>query len=253
MAERRMFHACVVESDAFLDLPTGAQLLYFHLGMHADDDGFVNGPKQIARKLRRPAKDLQMLIDSGYLLNFDGIMVLKHWRMANNWRSDRLQLPRHPELAKQIYTLPSKEYTLQRFPKAKNLLQEKEKLLRRPVSPLVSHGESQKRREENSLEENKIEKKNVEAEEKNPGHPAWPGFTAATTAQSKLNFMNGTLGKGVVLLSEEQMDDLLDKMGLDGFDYYVEKLADFILRKQVKVSNHYGTILKWWEQDKGVK
>ena len=39
MAERRMFHTTVVESDAFLDLPLQAQALYFHLGMHADDDG----------------------------------------------------------------------------------------------------------------------------------------------------------------------------------------------------------------------
>ena len=55
-----------------------------------------------------------------------------------------------------------------------------------------------------------------------------------------------------MLLSEEQMEDLLDKLGLDGFDYYVEKLADFILRNQANVSNHYATILKWWQQDKGV-
>ena len=39
MAERRMFHTTVVESDAFLDLPLQTQTLYFHLGMHADDDG----------------------------------------------------------------------------------------------------------------------------------------------------------------------------------------------------------------------
>ena len=39
MADRRMFHRLVVESDRFLDLPVGAQLLYFHLGMQADDDG----------------------------------------------------------------------------------------------------------------------------------------------------------------------------------------------------------------------
>ncbi len=39
MAERRMFHTAVVESDAFLDLPVGVQALYFHLCMQADDDG----------------------------------------------------------------------------------------------------------------------------------------------------------------------------------------------------------------------
>ena len=69
MAERRMFHAAVVGSDAFLDLPPAVQALYFHLGMAADDDGFVNGPKQVARKLGLPATDLQQLIDSGFLLD----------------------------------------------------------------------------------------------------------------------------------------------------------------------------------------
>ena len=39
MADRRMFHRLVIESDKFLDLPIGAQALYFHLGMQADDDG----------------------------------------------------------------------------------------------------------------------------------------------------------------------------------------------------------------------
>ncbi len=68
MAERRMFHSSVVESDAFLDLPAGAQALYFHMGMHADDDGFVNCPKQILRKLRRPQKDLQA--SSAYAIIF---------------------------------------------------------------------------------------------------------------------------------------------------------------------------------------
>ena len=39
MAEKRMFHTAVVEADAFLDLPLSTQVLYFHLGMQADDDG----------------------------------------------------------------------------------------------------------------------------------------------------------------------------------------------------------------------
>ena len=54
MVERRMFHTAVVESDAFLDLPPGAQALYFHLGMHADDDG-EQGERRRWRK-QRPAR-----------------------------------------------------------------------------------------------------------------------------------------------------------------------------------------------------
>ena len=77
---------------------------------------------------------------------------------------------------------------------------------------------------------------------------------AAATADRNLNvnFVGGELGKGVVLLSEEQIGSLLDKMGLDAFDYYVEKLASFIIKNGAKVKNHYETILKWWQEDAAV-
>lgn len=48
MAQRRMFSLAVTDTDAFQDMPTSSQALYFHLGMHGDDDGFVGSPKKIA-------------------------------------------------------------------------------------------------------------------------------------------------------------------------------------------------------------
>lgn len=45
MAERRMFSKTIINSDLFLDLPSSAQNLYFHLSLNADDEGFVNSPK----------------------------------------------------------------------------------------------------------------------------------------------------------------------------------------------------------------
>lgn len=42
MANRRMFSLDVVDTDAFIDMPVTAQALYFHLGMRADDDGFIS-------------------------------------------------------------------------------------------------------------------------------------------------------------------------------------------------------------------
>lgn len=74
----------------------------------------------------------------------------------------------------------------------------------------------------------------------------------ATDKDKELKFVGGELGKGVVLLSDEQIGDLLDTMGLDSFDYYVDKLASFIIDKDAKVANHYETILKWWKNDSAV-
>lgn len=48
MAHRRMFSLSVVDTDRFLEMPSSTQALYFHLGMRADDDGFVAAPKSIA-------------------------------------------------------------------------------------------------------------------------------------------------------------------------------------------------------------
>lgn len=49
MAERRMFAKTIIDSDAFLEMPQSTQLLYLHLAMRADDDGFINKPKTIMR------------------------------------------------------------------------------------------------------------------------------------------------------------------------------------------------------------
>lgn len=72
---------------------------------------------------------------------------------------------------------------------------------------------------------------------------------AAAAAERKLKRMNGELGQGVVNLSEFQIDLLLDKLGIDMFDYYVGKLANFILHEGASVRNHYQTILKWFTED----
>ena len=46
-----MFAKTIIDSDAFLDMPLSAQSLYFHLSMRADDDGFVDRPKSVMRKI----------------------------------------------------------------------------------------------------------------------------------------------------------------------------------------------------------
>ena len=79
-----------------------------------------------------------------------------------------------------------------------------------------------------------------------------PDVAAATAESAKMSFVGGALGKGVVLLSEEQISSLLDTMGLDAFDFYVDKLSSFIIKNDAKVKNHYETILKWWKKDSTV-
>lgn len=68
----------------------------------------------------------------------------------------------------------------------------------------------------------------------------------------EIKVMGGTLGKNVVRLSQAQSDSLLDTIGFDMYNYYVERLADFIINKGAAPANHYETILKWWKEDRKV-
>lgn len=90
MAERRMFTKKITESDAFLDMPTSAQALYFHLSMNADDDGFINNPNSIRRTVGASEDDLKILLAKKFIIHFEsGVIVIKHWKMHNYIQKDR--------------------------------------------------------------------------------------------------------------------------------------------------------------------
>lgn len=98
IAEKRMFTQKIVESDPFLDLPHSAQVLYIHLNMAADDDGFLNNPKTIQRITGTTDADLQQLVDARFVLKFDkGVIAIKHWRMHNTLRKDRYKPTQYQE------------------------------------------------------------------------------------------------------------------------------------------------------------
>lgn len=81
---RRMFSDEVTDTDAFLDMPTGSQLLYFRLGMLADDDGFISNTKLAMRAIGASEDELKILFAKKFLLPFEnGICVIKHWRINN--------------------------------------------------------------------------------------------------------------------------------------------------------------------------
>src|SRR3990167_9032647 len=89
MSHRRMFSQDIVASDAFLEMPTSTRELYFQLGMHADDDGFIN-PRKIMRMTGASDDDLKVLVAKRFILPFEnGVVVIKHWLIHNTIRLDR--------------------------------------------------------------------------------------------------------------------------------------------------------------------
>ena len=98
MATRRMFSLDVVNTDLFLDMPVSAQCLYFHLGMRADDDGFIASPKQIMRMATCTQDDMKILVSKGFVIPFEsGIVVIRHWKQHNYIQSDRYRKTKYTE------------------------------------------------------------------------------------------------------------------------------------------------------------
>ncbi len=236
MAEKRMFTQKIIDSDAFLDMPLSSQALYFHLNMRADDDGFVNNPKRIQRTVGASEDDLKLLIVKRFVIGFDsGVIVIKHWKMHNTLRKDRYNPTQYQE---ELQTLALKE---------NNSYTEK------PVSDLATTWQpsGNQMATQYSIGKESIDKISVVESSIDCGDSE--NNAECGKECGKLEAIRGKLGKGVVFLTEEQIEDLLDRIGLDAFNRYVEKLADWIINNNANVNNHYKTILKWHTEDTAVK
>lgn len=90
MAIRRMFSKEITTSDVFVDMPISCQLLYFHLGMEADDDGFLGNARMLSRAYGMNTDDLRLLEAKGLVISFkNGVTVIKDWQINNQIRKDR--------------------------------------------------------------------------------------------------------------------------------------------------------------------
>lgn len=110
---RRMISSKVVDTDNFLDLPATSQNLYFHLLMHADDDGFLGNPKTITRSIGAHQDDLKLLIEKGYLFVFeDGAIAIKDWFIHNYIPKDRYHETVYKEDKKKLEVTETQQYRL---------------------------------------------------------------------------------------------------------------------------------------------
>ena len=114
VAERRMFTKKIIDSDAFTALPPTTQALYFHLCMNADDDGFNNKIRQAMFNAHADTNDYNLLIQYRFIIPFEdkGVIVIKHWRMANALRKDRYTETIHRAEKKKLVEDESGVYNL---------------------------------------------------------------------------------------------------------------------------------------------
>lgn len=154
MANRRMFAKTIIDSDAFLDMPVSTQLLYFHLAMRADDDGFINKPKAIMRLIGSSHNDIELLCREKFIIPFEsGIVVIKHWKIHNYIRKDCYTETNYKEEKAMLGLDENDSYTLLCNESVTELLQDCDESVT-SLSTQVSKGKVSKSKDNNNNVQN---------------------------------------------------------------------------------------------------
>lgn len=218
MAERRMFAKTIIDSDAFLEMPTTSQLLYFHLSMRADDDGFVNKPKSLMRMVGCKDDDLKLLFVKKFLIPFEsGVVVIKHWKIHNYIRKDTYTETKYKE----------EKATLELDENSAYRLTEESPLQLRDGS--VTSPSTQDRLGQVSTGKDSVGKDIEEAEPPKP-------------SRHKYGFYKN------VLLTDEEYEKLQDEFPHDYTDR-IERLSEYIASTGKKYKSHLATIRSWARKD----
>ena len=216
MAEKRMFSKTIVTSDDFLELPHSARSFYFMLGIMADDDGFVNAPKAIMRQTGNMVKDLKILIEKHFLIQFaSGVIVLRHWHMHNTIKKDRYKPTTCTEEKSKIHLDENKIY-----------------MENAPTAEPKRSTNGTKMETQYSVVENSVVECSVSKCQPEHSEPC-----------------GKNCGNGVVMLTADEEKKIIDKIGWDAYQMYLRRLTNFITEKGAYVRNHYETILKWYDED----
>ena len=119
MAERRMFARAVTGGARFLRMPVTSRLLYYDLGMAADDDGCVEA-YAVMRMTGATEDDLKVLVSKGFVrvLNEDLVVYITDWQANNQIRKDRYHEGRYKGLIDcEVGSLPDNQVTTEWQPR----------------------------------------------------------------------------------------------------------------------------------------
>ena len=248
MAERRMFAKTIIDSDAFLDMNQTAQLLYFHLAMRADDDGFINNPKAIMRNARCSEEDLRLLANKKFIIPFEtGIVVIKHWKIHNYIAKDRYKETKYKDEKAMLQLDDNNAYT------------RRIQAVDAPYTSCiqaVDGTETQVRLGKDRLGKDSIGEDNIYtgSDEPNPldgcmnPHVCPPGGYPEEEKPKKKKPTKHKYGEyRNVLLTDEELDKL--KTRFPDWEDRIENLSLYIESNGARYKSHYATILSWARRD----
>ena len=217
MAKKRMYSNAVTDSDAFIEMSSAAQALYFHLNQGADDDGFNNQIQLAMLKAHASTDDLKILMAKNFVIRFEsGVIVIKHWRLHNTLRKDRYTPTNYQEELSLLGIKENGAYTLgcqvvaERLPDG---------------CPSI---------DKNRLVEDSVGEESIE--EAAPPKP---------TRHKYGMYKN-------VLLTDEEYVKLTEEFPHDYSDR-IERLSEYIASTGKKYKSHLATIRSWARKDTSQK
>lgn len=232
MAERRMFAKAIIDSDVFLDMNQTAQLLYFHLAMRADDDGFINNPKAIMRNARCSEEDLRLLAAKKFIIPFEsGIVVIKHWKIHNYIAKDRYKETKYKDEKALLILDENNSYT--------------------ECIQVVDECETQVRLGKVSIVKDSIDKEKYKRESTSSGDtptdslPSGNPDNALSVEPKAKKHKYGEYNN--VLLTDEELEKLKDRF--PDWESKINNLSSYIESKGAKYKSHYATILNWAKRE----
>ena len=244
MAEKRCFCMSIVDSDAFMEMPLSTQCFYFHLGMRADDYGFVNNPRRIAKLVGASDDDFKLLVSKRFLLLFDnGVVVIKHWLMHNTVKNDRIKLPQYPDIAAKVYIKQNKSYTEVPQGECTTLLQAIESGWK-PLGTQLETTWNPKRKEEKGKEKKRKEMKRnemkIEEENKEESFSPETVEKLKTALSYQLSFLE---------ISDFQLSILEQQIPFERMERYMTKLSQWKQAHPSVPTRDYDIIKQWATED----
>ena len=212
-----MFAKTIIDSDAFLDMPVTARLLYYDLAMRADDDGFVNSPKKIMKFVGATTDDLGILAMRKFIIPFDnGVVVIKHWRIHNYIRKDTYKETPYKDEKALLELDENNAY----------------KYVEESRGRAVDEPWTQVRIGKDSIGKDRVGESSVEEQ------------TAIPTAHGTHHLVN---------LTDTELDGLINTYGKETTEDYIQRLDEYMFTRGKQYPNHYRTIISWVEEDKKKK
>ena len=238
-----MFSKDITSSDLFVDMPASSQLLYFQLGMEADDEGFIGNAKMLSRAYGANNDDLKLLQAKGFIIIFEsGVTVVRDWNINNQIRKDRFKPTIYQNEKSLLSVSPTGSYQL--VNQMTTTWQPDDNQMTTTWQPddnqLGNHLATQYRIGKDSKGKVRLGKESVVEK-------------ASNQPETNLGDISDYFQQEIGLLSPNQFEQLSDYLEIDNFEVDVIKRAIDKAANSAKRSFGYvNGILRGWKQN-GIK